>query len=47
MLEALRIALMLLMIVAFAGIVWWAYGPSRKEEWESRGLLDEDEHKGN
>jgi cbb3-type cytochrome oxidase subunit 3 len=43
MLEALRVALMLGMIVAFVAVVWWAYGPSRKEEWESRGVLDEDE----
>ena len=26
---------------AFVGIVWWAYAPSRKRQWEERGLLDD------
>jgi len=43
MLETLRIAVTLGVMGAFAGIVWWAYAPSRKEEWERRGRLDEDE----
>jgi cbb3-type cytochrome oxidase subunit 3 len=46
MLDVMRVALMLAMIVAFLGVVWWAYGPSRKEEWESRGALDEDDRNG-
>jgi cytochrome c oxidase cbb3-type subunit 4 len=26
-------------VVAFAGIVWWAYGPARKERFERDALL--------
>lgn len=26
-------------LVAFLGIVWWAYGPSRKERFERDGRL--------
>ncbi len=43
MLETLRIAVTLGVMAAFFGIVWWAYAPSRKEDWERRGRLDEDE----
>jgi cbb3-type cytochrome oxidase subunit 3 len=43
MLETLRIAVTLAVVASFFGIVWWAYAPSRKPEWERRGLLDEDE----
>jgi cbb3-type cytochrome oxidase subunit 3 len=43
MLETLRIAATLGVIAAFAGIVWWAYAPSRKELWELRGALDDEE----
>jgi cbb3-type cytochrome oxidase subunit 3 len=43
MLETLRIAVTLLVIATFFAIVWWAYAPSRKEEWERRGRLDEEE----
>ena len=32
-----------LVMAAFAGIVWWAYAPSRKSAWERRGQLDEDD----
>ena len=35
----------LLTVAAMAGffaIVWWAYAPSRKTVWESRGRLDDD-----
>ena len=41
MLETLRIAVTLGAFASFLGIVWWAYAPSRKAEWESRGRLDE------
>jgi cbb3-type cytochrome oxidase subunit 3 len=37
----IREAFTLLAIVAFAGIVWWAYAPSRKGAWEEKGELDE------
>ena len=29
-------------VAAFFGIVWWAYAPSRKALWESRGALEQD-----
>jgi cbb3-type cytochrome oxidase subunit 3 len=41
MLETLRIAVTLAAFAAFLAIVWWAYAPSRKVEWERRGRLDE------
>ncbi|HEX4927352.1 MAG TPA: hypothetical protein VFV74_05075 [Burkholderiales bacterium] len=41
MLETLRIAVTLSAFAAFLAIVWWAYAPSRKAEWERRGRLDE------
>ena len=41
MLETLRIAVTLGAFASFLGIVWWAYAPSRRAEWESRGRLDE------
>jgi cbb3-type cytochrome oxidase subunit 3 len=28
--------------LAYLGIVWWAYGPSRKAHWEEKGDLGED-----
>ena len=43
MLETLRIAVTLAAFAAFLAIVWWAYAPSRKVEWERKGLLDEEE----
>jgi cbb3-type cytochrome oxidase subunit 3 len=43
MLETLRIAVTLGAFASFLGIVWWAYAPSRKDEWERKGLLDEDD----
>ena len=30
----------------FFGIVWWAYAPSRKAEWERKGRLDDDPKTG-
>jgi cbb3-type cytochrome oxidase subunit 3 len=30
-------------VVAYLGIVWWAYAPSRKAHWQAKALLDEDE----
>ena len=41
MLETLRIAVTLGAFASFLGIVWWAYAPSRKAQWESKGRLDE------
>ena len=37
----IRIAVTLVAMAFFAGIVWWAYAPSRKEHWERKGRLDE------
>jgi cbb3-type cytochrome oxidase subunit 3 len=39
----IRILLTLAAMAAFAGIVWWAYAPSRKAQWQSRGELESDE----
>jgi cbb3-type cytochrome oxidase subunit 3 len=41
--ELMRILVSLAVMAAFAGIVWWAYAPSRKPRWEERALLDEDD----
>ncbi|HEY3076899.1 MAG TPA: CcoQ/FixQ family Cbb3-type cytochrome c oxidase assembly chaperone [Burkholderiales bacterium] len=41
--ELMRILVSLAVMAAFAAIVWWAYAPSRKERWEERALLDEDD----
>lgn len=43
MLETLRIAVTLGAFTSFLGIVWWAYAPSRREEWERKGFLEDDE----
>lgn len=39
----LRSAVTLMALTAFLGIVWWAYGPSRKARFErdARMVLDE------
>jgi len=37
--DVLRIAVMLLALGAFLGIVWWAYAPRRRERFERDGLL--------
>lgn len=39
----LRSAVTLVALAAFLGIVWWAYGPSRKARFErdARMVLDE------
>jgi cbb3-type cytochrome oxidase subunit 3 len=42
MLETLRIAVTLAAFASFLGIVWWAYAPSRRADWERQGLLIED-----
>ena len=43
MLETLRIAVTLAAFASFLGIVWWAYAPSRKDDWQRQGLLDDDD----
>lgn len=43
MLETLRIATTLAAFAAFLGIVWWAYAPSRRVDWERKGLLEDGE----
>jgi cytochrome c oxidase cbb3-type subunit 4 len=44
-LNFLREASMLIGLVVFLGIVWWAYGPSRRARFEAdaRLVLDEPE----
>ena len=37
--ETLRSLVTLGAFVSFLAIVWWAYGPSRKEVWQQRGEL--------
>lgn len=37
----------ILCMVAFAGVVWWAYGPSRKQYFEeAAGLPFEEDEQG-
>ena len=36
-----RIGVTLVAMIAFFGIVLWAYAPSRKDTWERKGQLDE------
>ena len=43
MLEILRVAVTLAAFVAFLGVLWWAYAPSRRELWQMRGVLTDDE----
>jgi cbb3-type cytochrome oxidase subunit 3 len=40
-LNTLRIAVTVAALLAFLAIVWWAYAPSRKETWQSKGELDD------
>ena len=40
--EALRTLFTLGAFVSFIGIVWWAYGPSRRQIWQERGELQDD-----
>ena len=41
MLDTLRIAVTLAAFASFLWITWWAYAPSRREDWERKGRLDE------
>lgn len=40
----IRIAVTLVAMAFFAGIVWWAYAPARKRRFEAqaRSILEED-----
>jgi cbb3-type cytochrome oxidase subunit 3 len=29
-------------LLAYLGVVWWAYAPSRKAHWEAKGELGDD-----
>jgi cbb3-type cytochrome oxidase subunit 3 len=42
--ETLRSLLTVAVFVSFAGIVWWAYAPSRKRHFEEQGnsILERD-----
>ena len=35
-----------IVFATFIGIVWWAYAPSRKQAWERKALLLDDEQTG-
>ena len=43
--ETLRSLMTLAVFLAFAGIVWWAYAPARRDGLESRSreIFDEDD----
>jgi cytochrome c oxidase cbb3-type subunit 4 len=45
-LNLLRSLVMIAALAAFLGIVWWAYGPSRRNRFERDGRLpfDDDSH---
>ena len=39
--EFLRTLSTVCAFAAFLAIVWWAYAPSRKDDWQRKGLLDD------
>ena len=43
--NVLREAVMVLALTAFAGIVWWAYGPSRRARFDraAASVLEDDD----
>ena len=41
--ELVRPLMTVLAMAAFFAILWWAYAPSRKAQWEMKGLLADDE----
>jgi|KBSMisStaDraftv2_1062788.scaffolds.fasta_scaffold7014807_1 cbb3-type cytochrome oxidase subunit 3 len=43
MMELLRPLMTVLAVAAFFAILWWAYAPSRKAQWELKGVLIDDE----
>jgi cbb3-type cytochrome oxidase subunit 3 len=40
--NVIREAVTVSAVLAYLGIVWWAYAPSRKGGWESKGELGDD-----
>ena len=44
--EILRTLMTLAAFTAFLAIVWWAYAPSRKQAWERKAQLLDDEQTG-
>ena len=42
--EILRALVTAAVMGAFFAIVWWAYAPSRKADWERKGLLPDDDN---
>jgi cbb3-type cytochrome oxidase subunit 3 len=40
--EWLRAVVTALVMASFIAIVWWAYAPWRKADWERKGKLSED-----
>jgi len=43
--NVVREVIMVLTVLAFAGIVWWAYGPSRRTRFDraAASVLEDDE----
>ena len=39
--NTLRIVVTIAAMAAFLAIVWWAYAPSRRTQWERKGALEE------
>ncbi len=42
--NVLREAVLLLALAAFGGVVWWAYGPSRKSWFERAAISVLEDH---
>jgi cbb3-type cytochrome oxidase subunit 3 len=40
--EFLRALMTVLAMAAFFAILWWAYAPARKAQWQRRGELGDD-----
>jgi len=41
--NVIREAVTVSAVAAYLGIIWWAYAPSRRAQWEAKAALDEDE----
>jgi cbb3-type cytochrome oxidase subunit 3 len=40
--NVIREAVTVSAVLAFLGIAWWAYAPSRKAAWQAKGELGDD-----
>ena len=41
--DLLRSLTTLAVFASFLAIVWWAYAPSRKGDWQRKALLEDDD----